>query len=287
MKKYHCLICNSLVNENETHCSYCHSEINQDIVFKRDSIEVLKHNVKLNAIACEYKRNLNLLIETYDELVLEYYKMYCSKAINKPYNETDFFDKKLNYTDEELDMVIVHMIEHSYLFTMEKIKAFSKLSKSHEKILRIIENIEVNEDKKGEDKDLRELLFTKTVVPSLKPIDPYYKEAKSFLYISIILYIVLYLVVILVFDKTIQYELMNITFILPSVILARALTRYILKKKNIFFTILMFISIYYSSTLLGSIIWNGIDFNIFFNHMKNIIKTPEQLIKALIERLRE
>lgn len=287
MKKYYCLVCKSVITEHDTYCSNCHTEINRKIIFEKNNLESLKHNIKMYIISKEYKRCLNLLIDTNNQLVLEYYKMFCSKMLSNAYDETNFFDKKLEYTNEELDEIILHMIEHHTLFDINKIKTLASLSENNEKLVKILNKIETNEEMLGKDRELRENLFKRTIVPELKPVNSYYKEAKSYLYLSIVLYVILYLLVIILVNKDIKYQFMNISFILPTILLSKSLTRYILKKKNILFSILIFVITYYLTTLIGSLIWNEINFNIFINHFKAIINTPKHLIAILIERLKE
>ena len=81
--------------------------------------------------------------------------------------------------------------------------------------------------------------------------------------------------------------MMNLAFIIPGITLSKAISKLILKKKNIFITILLFIGILYITTFIYYIIVNGFSTSMFIDHIKSLFNTPKDLIEILIERLGE
>ena len=287
MKKYQCLVCGWNINETDTKCPNCNNEIDMDIITKSDNIKVMKYNSKMNILNFEFKNNITLLQNTENELLLEYYKMYSYKNLNKEYDESIFFDKSYKYTNEELDEVILHILEHYKLYNINNINKIIDKSKNKNKHLDILNSINNESYQKPIENDLRNLLFNKVVIPNTKPYDPKIEDGKSYIKISILLYVVFIAIVLLFSGSDIRNQMMNLAFIIPGITLSKAISKLILKKKNIFITILLFIGILYVTTFIYYIIVNGFSTSMFIDHIKSLFNTPKDLIEILIERLGE
>lgn len=287
MKKYQCLVCGWDINEIDTKCPNCNNKIDMDIITKSDNIKVMKYNSKMNILNFEFKNNITLLQNTENELLLEYYKMYSYKNLNKEYDESIFFDKSYKYTNEELDEVILHILEHYKLYNINNINKIIDKSNNKNKYLDILNSINNDIYQKPIENDLRNLLFNKVVIPNTKPYDSKIEDGKSYIKISILLYVVFIAIVLLFSGSDIRNQMMNLAFIIPAITLSKAISKLILKKKNIFITILLFIGILYITTFIYYIIINGFSTSMFIDHIKSLFNTPKDLIKVLIERLGE
>ena len=108
--------------------------------------------------------------------------------------------------------------------------------------LNILERTQNKIDEKTMEKDLREQLFSYTIIPtSSKKQETRKNEGKTFVILAIFLYIVLSIATILTSEKEIIYSMLNLSAIIPTIILTSGLSKIILKKNNILKSILLFI----------------------------------------------
>ena len=284
MKKYQCLVCGFDINESDVKCSNCNSIIDMDIITSKDPIKTIKHTIKINCLNSEYKKNISLLEKTDNELLLEYYKMFSYKMLNKTYNEDNFFTSDFKYQDEELDEVISHILEHNFIYNNSNIELIINKSKHKNKYLDILNSINSDEYQKPKENDLRTLLFNEVKIPQTKEYNATFEEGKSYITLSIILYIIFIAVVLLFVPSDLRNQVMNLALIVPGITLSKALSKIIYKKKTPINTFIIFILILYVTTLLYYIISNGFSGNMFVDHIKSLINTPSDFIKILIER---
>lgn len=286
MKNYKCLVCgNVILNFNETNiCPHCNCEIHKDIILKTNPIKVLKYKVFINCLNNDFNKNILLLENTYNNLYLEYFKMFTFKILNKQYDENIFFSNKYEYTEEELDFVINHMIEKRKIFNNENVYNYINNIPNNEKYLKILNNIN-NINEKIKEKDLRTLLFDKTVIPVQSKYESRKKEGKAFLAVSCILYVLLIVIVLLMFDKSIKYQMMNIVLLLPSYILTTSISKIFFKKDKIYINLLIFIFVFYFSTLICSFMCTNHDTNFIISHFNGLINTPADLIESLMNTM--
>lgn len=287
MKKYQCLVCGFDIYEHQEKCSNCNTIIDMDIITKTDNIKTLKYNAKTNINNLEFKNNIQLLENTLNELLLEYYKMYSYKCLLKSYNEDTFFNNNFKYLNEELDEVILHILEHHKLYSIENIKKIIDKSNKKSKYLSILNDINSNTYQKPIENDLRNLLFNNVSIPKTKEYNANKEEGKSYLFLSIVLYIVFIAIVLLFCAADIRNPMMNAALIIPSIVLSKGLCKLILKKKNLAFTLLMFIVSIYLTTFIYYLIVNGFEGNFFINHIKSLFNTFSDIFKTLIERFGE
>ena len=73
--------------------------------------------------------------------------------------------------------------------------------------------------------------------------------------------------------KDIRNPMMNAALIVPSIVLSKGLCKLILKKKNLAFTLLMFIVSIYLTTFIYYIFANGFEGNFFVNHINSLFNT--------------
>jgi len=296
MKKYKCLVCGWDINDLDNKCPNCNSNIDMDIITNTAKIKTLKYNSKLNIMNFNYKSNIILLQDTNNELLLEYYKMFSYKLLNKQYDESEFFDKQYKYTNEELDEVILHILEHRKLYSLDNINKIIDKSNTKNKYLDILQSINSPNYQKPIENDLRNLLFNQVSIPKTKAYDSSLEEGKSYILLSITLYIIFIAVVLLFSGSDIRNQVMNLALIIPGITLSKALIKiiykYNIKYKNnkiisFIFTILIFLGIYYITTFIYYIIVNGFSSSMFLDHIKSLFNTPSDLIEILIERLGE
>lgn len=287
MKKYQCLVCGFDIYEHQEKCSNCNTVIDMDIITKTNKIKTLKYTVKTNINNLEFRNNISLLEDTENELLLEYYKMYSYKCILKDYNEDFFFNSNFKYTNEELDEVILHILEHHKLYSISNINKIIDKSNKKSKYLEILNSINTDIYQKPIENDLRNLLFNNVSIPKTQEYNANREEGKSYLFLSIVLYIAFIAIVLLFCAKDIRNPMMNAALIVPSIVLSKGLCKLILKKKNLAFTLLMFIVSIYLTTFIYYIFANGFEGNFFFNHIKSLFSTFGDIFRVLIERLGE
>ena len=98
MKKGKCLICGgviSLENENISKCPICNASINYSLIAKIDKVEQLKHDALMYTINKEYKKLLIFIDNNYNNLLLEYYRMFSNLKLGNKYDKSNFLNSKL------------------------------------------------------------------------------------------------------------------------------------------------------------------------------------------------
>ena len=233
--------------------------------FYRWDVAVIELSFSSNINNLEFRNNISLLEDTENELLLEYYKMYSYKCILKDYNEDFFFNSNFKYTNEELDEVILHILEHHKLYSISNINKIIDKSNKKSKYLEILNSINTDIYQKPIENDLRNLLFNNVSIPKTQEYNANREEGKSYLFLSIVLYIAFIAIVLLFCAKDIRNPMMNAALIVPSIVLSKGLCKLILKKKNLAFTLLMFIvSIYLTTFIYYNIFSSIINFGLCF-----------------------
>lgn len=289
--KNRCPICGYPININENDkiekCQNCNSDIDLDILLKRDSLKLKKRKIRINAINKEFDKNIFLFEENSNDLFIEYYKLYCAKELNEPNDEFLFFNSEFQYIEKENIEVALHMIEHHELYNYDNIVRFiNQYTEEKDKLLTILEKINDKTNEKTEEKDLREQLFSHTFIPlSAKKYDSRRLEGKSFIFLSILLYIIFVIGVVLTADKEIIYSMLNLSLIIPTLVLTSGISKTALKKNNILIFILMFIVLYYFISLIVTIPYHNDEGFVLYTHLKAILYTPVDLIVTLSERM--
>lgn len=284
MKSYKCLVCGNKISSKEEHdiiCPHCHSKNDIDILLKKDKLKVLKYDTYIYLINKEFKKIILFLDDTYNSLLLEYFKIYSHIKLNKEYDETIFYNKELDYTDQELDLVINHMFENSDIFDISKIMIIINKSNNKDKYINAIDNLNtINE--KYKEKELRELLFHRTKVYELTKYDGLKREGKVFIYVSIALYILTTLLILLFTQKEAKYDMLVLTYILPSYLLSAGVNKAFIRLKSKFFIFIMFAGTLYITTFLWFIVFEGVSLDMYIKHFIEIIKSPIDLFKTLL-----
>ena len=238
IEKNLCLTCGRKLKKLSGKCPNCKTKINkqlyQKFYLKDNEKELKKYEAKVNIINCDFNKNLLLLKDTNNELLLEYYKMYSYKLLQEEYDESIFFNNNYTYTESELDLVILHILEHYYLYNLDNIKKIIMSSNYNKKYLSILDTILKKED----EQKLDNKLFNNVKIPKQKKFNATYEEGKAFIWLFLVAYIielVLSCVVKLTFP---------LYFVTSSILLAMGLTRLILKRKSFWFGFLIFIIVY-------------------------------------------
>jgi hypothetical protein len=210
--------------------------------------------------------------------------MYSFKVLNQEYDELSFFNSEFKYSNDDLDRVINHMIEHIGMFSKENVLLMVQKSENKDKYIEAINNIgSFNE--KVKEKDLRDLLFSKTFIPVKQKNKTRKQEGSALFLLSMILYVLFIVIVLLMMDKDIKYQMMNIVLLIPSFILTKGLSKLLLKKDNFIYLIISFMVLYYITTLICSFMCKNYESNVFVEHFLGIINTPIDLFKSLFERM--
>lgn len=284
MKIYKCLVCGNSIqikNSQDVICPNCNSHNDVDIVLKKDKLKVLKYDTYIYLINKEFKKITIFLDNTYNSLLLEYFNLYSHIRLNKEYNDQKFYNDTLDYTDQELDLIINHMFENLDIFDISKIMVMINKSNNKEKYINAINNLN-NINEKYKEKELRELLFHRTKTYELLKYDGLKREGKVFVIISIVLYILTTLLILIFTQREAKYDMLVLTYIIPSYLLSSGINKMFIKLKSKFFVFVMFIATLYTSTLLWYIVFNGLTIDVFFQHLIEIIKSPIDLIKTLL-----
>jgi len=229
-----CLICGRKLKRLSGQCKNCKSEINTALYSKNNELEIKKYRAKINAINCEFERNVSLLEYTNNELILEYYKMYSYKLLNKEYDENIFFDNNYKYTFKELDTVILHILEHNYLYNISNIEKIIDLSNNKDKYFELLNKIQNKEDEISKEKQLYNNLINNIEIPKQKKFNATFEEGKSFIWFAILVFII---ELCLVFFTKIRYFF---ALIPTAILLSMGLTRLIIRRKSFWFGLLMF-----------------------------------------------
>lgn len=282
MKKTKCLLCGGMIDisNNPTSCPHCQNSINYDLVTKTNKIELLKHDALMYIINNEYNKLLIFIDNNHNNLLLEYYRMYSYISLNKQYDKTKFYNNSLKYTDDELETIINHMIEHQYMFIKEDILQVINKSKNKNKYISILDK---QQDEKVKEKELREKLFIKTKIPEAKETDFTKQEGISYIIIGSIIYIAFFLIVLIFTNKDLKYSLLNLLSIIPSILITRGIVRLYINKNKILFSILIFIGLLFIITLPGLIFSEK--YNIL-THIIGIIKSPIEFFTILAEGMK-
>jgi hypothetical protein len=138
------------------------------------------------------------------------------------------------------------------------------------------------EYEKTKEKDLRELLFSKTQVPVVKEIDRTKEENKLMIVVSLSIYILLFLFVLIFTNKALKYSLFNLLCIIPSLVLTKPLSLLIFKNNKLITRIIVFVLTIYLLTIPSLLFTN--DYNLI-NHIIGLIKSPLEFFEVLIERM--
>ena len=285
MKKGKCLICGgviSLENENISKCPICNASINYSLIAKTDKVEQLKHDALMYTINKEYKKLLIFIDNNYNNLLLEYYRMFSNFKLGNKYDKSNFLNSKLQFNNLELDIIINHMLENQDVFSDEDILTLINKSNSKDKYISILKINKDKEYEKTREKDLRELLFSKTQVPVVKEIDRTKEENKLMIVVSLSIYILLFLFVLIFTNKTLKYSLFNLLCIIPSLFLTKPLSLLIFKNNKLITRIIVFVLTIYLLTIPSLLFTN--DYNLI-NHIIGLIKSPIEFFEVLIERM--
>ena len=286
MKKIKCLICGEQLkidNESLTSCPFCNSKLEYNLSLMKNKIENLKHEALMYIINNEYNKLLIFIDNNQGNLLLEYYRMYSFISLNKRYDKNIFYSMNLSYTNEELDLIILHMLEHKQLFSDEEILLLINKSENKLKYINILNCNKTNEYEKIKEKDIREALFLKTKVPNIKERDIEKEEIKAKIIISTILYIVFFLIVLIFTNKELKYYLFNLLTIIPCIILCGSLPKLFFKDTGLIIKILFFVVLLFVLTI-PSLLFTK-DYNII-NHIIGLVRSPIDFFEILIEGMK-
>lgn len=291
MKTNKCYICgNNIDAESSLICPYCHTNLDGDILFKKNKLKTLKQEMLIYFINKEYSKIIIFLDNTHDSLLLEYFKNYSCIKLNKIY-KTTLYNNDLLYIEDELDYIINNMLENKDIFNKQDILKLISKSNNKDYYLNMLNN--PNLYSKHKEIELRKKLFPLTTIPEIKQYDSTKQEGIAFIILSIITYILLALLIIIFASKEMKYYMFDILYIIPSMLLTSGITRVIpfsvvnktkqnnklIKLLPSIITILLFILILYISTLPSFLIYNDVKVTFVFDHFKGLITTPIEIIK--------
>ncbi len=286
MKKYKCIICGNIINLNNDKnitCEKCNTNYEYSFITKENKIKVLQKNIELLIINQEYNKANIYLDNTHNNILLEYYKVFVNRNLNKKYDDNKLFDFNYDYTNDELDVLLKHMIEHSYVFTNTEIEKLIQKSSNLDYYIMMLSNINNSKfDKTIKEKELREKLFNKVNIIKMDKEDNRKKDGVYISLFSVALLIIFFAFIALFGNINIKYELINISFIIPCIILTIGLSKVLMKKDNKYISILMFILLYYALTIPGFLMFDNIETNFFVDHFMGIIKS---LFEIMMEYL--
>lgn len=293
MKTNKCYICgNNIDAESSLICPYCHTNLDSDILLKTNKLKTLKQEMLIYFINKEYSKIIIFLDNTHDSLLLEYFKNYSCIKLNK-INKTTLYNNDLIYTEDELDYVINNMLENKDVFNKQDILKLISKSNNKDYYLNRLNNPSLYS--KNKENEIRKKLFSLTTIPEVEQYDSTKQEGIAFIILSIITYILIALLIIIFSSKEMKYYMFNILYIIPSVILTSGITRVIpydriiknkednklIKFVKPLFTILLFIIVFYLSTLPSFLMFNDVKITFIFDHFKGMLTTPIEIFKQL------
>lgn len=294
MKKIMCPICGDNTqpfNNDSNYCSNCNSVIDLDLINKTNKIKVLKNKTLIYVINREFNKAITFLTDTYNNLLLEYYKAYCYISLNKEYDINNLYNEQLEYTEEELDILINHIFENYDSLKEINIIYFIKKTNNENKYLTILNNINNHNQDKVYEKDFREILFHKTFVPTINTYNSRKREGFSFLLIGFIFNIINILIGFILLFQIIKcnikivYPLMILLNYIPSIIIVVGASKLILKNKNLFISILLFIVTIYINTFGFTLITQGLSLTLFMDHFLSLFTSPFIFIFELVKSM--
>lgn len=307
MKKYKCPICgdNTLpLDDKNNYCNNCLSVIDLELINKSNKIKVLKNNILIYLTNREYNKAITFLSDTYNNLLLEYYKLFSYTCINKEYDINKLYNEQLEYTQEELDIIINHIFENYKLLSFIDISYFISKCDNKNKYLDILNNINNHESDKIKEKEFREILFHKTKVPFASKYDSRKREGFSLLIIALILNVVFNVLVVIIslilknslggWNSKISLYLGIVGSYVPCIPFTKGLTKLIFKKNNLLISLLFYIGSVYIYTFMFDLTMTSLinsisleDFSIKFliDHFINIINSPIKLIMELVKNM--
>lgn len=283
MNKVKCLVCGEqikITNDNISNCPCCNSSIAYELSLENDRTKQLKHEALIYIINKEYKKLLLFIDNNYNNLLLEYYRMFSFLSLDKEYNKDLFYSLKLEYTDEELDTIILHMLENKQLFSDDEILLLVNKTKNNEKFLDILNSNRTSDYEKTKEKDLREKLFSKTIVPIIKEKNKTKEENITLTILGIGIYILSFLIVLIFTKNELKYSFFNLLTIIPCIILCNSLPKLFLKDNRVLIKVALFVLLLFVLTIPSLLFTN--DYNIL-NHIIGVLKSPLEFFETLIE----
>lgn len=276
--KSKCYICGNKIDiEKNRVCPFCQTNLDIDIVSKSNKIKLLKYEMLIYFTNHEFNKIILFLNNTYNSMLLEYFKLFSYKSLNKQY-ETSLFIDKYDYSDEELHFIINHALENTNIFNVEDIEYLISLSKTKDIYISRLNNNE--ENTKIKEKELRDILFSLTTIPDQEPFDSTKREGVAFVILASIIYITFILFILIFTSSEQKYYAFNISFIIPSFILTIGIKR--IKKYNMIISLILFILILYVSTLIPFFIYNNVEITFLLDHFLGLLTSPLQLFKDII-----
>lgn len=280
-EKYVCPYCGQI--NNEEICINCNHNMHIDMF--KDEIQEDYFNINVYINNNDFYKILDISKKYPNNLYYEYFKMYASLSLEKKYDQNAFFQSTYTYTSDELNDVCYHLLEKKSLYNIANIKEF--YNKYDFKDKEILSDALDNEfDEQVMEKDLREELFhlTKTL-PVNQKTKPFKHGNIYLLILSFILLILFTGITLIVTEKELQYEMLIVALIIPTIFLSKSFTRIVVKKNNVLINILTFLFIYYIITYLITLPFHEFSLESLYIHLKRIIFTPFVLVKTMHERM--
>lgn len=281
-EKYVCPYCGQ-INSNKEICINCNHNMHIDMF--KDEIQEDYFNIKIFINNNDFYKILDICKKYPNNLYYEYFKMYASLSLEKEYNQNTFFQNKYTYTSDELNNVCYHLLEKKTMYDISNIKEF--YNKYDFKDKEILNKALDNEfDEQVMEKDLREELFPLTKTLPVNQKIRLFKHGNIYLLIlSFILLILFTGITLIVTEKELQYEMLIVALIIPTIFLSKSFTRIVIKKNNLLINIIVFLVIYYMITYLITLPFHEFNLESLYIHLKRIIFTPFVLVKTMHERM--
>lgn len=281
-QKYTCPYCGQ-INETQDICSNCHLNMNLDIY----NSEVKKDYFDINIYISnnDYYKIIDIAKKYPNNLYYEYFMMFASLSLGKTYDINKFFTSSFTSTVKEEQEVCTHIIEKYTLYNSKAVLNFLKEHK-YANILKFEEMLEGNSKEQVIEKDLREELFPLTTLLPTNQKQKQFKYGNLYLLLlSFILLVLFTVITIVAVEKELQYEMLIVALIVPSIFLTKSFIRIVIKKNNVVINIVTFLLIYYIITYIMTISYHGFGIDSFYLHLKRIVYTPFVLVKTMHERM--
>lgn len=281
-EKYVCPYCGQS-NESQDICSNCH--LNMDLDIYNDEKKKDYFNINVHICNNDYYKIIDIAKKYPSNLYYEYFMMFASLKIGKNYDINNFFNSDFLCSSEEESEVCKHMIEKKYLYQDNLVLEFL-IKHKYPNIDNYKAMINNENAEQVIEKDLREELFPLTSLLPINQKQYAFKHGNLYLLLlSFILLVLFTFITIIATEKELQYEMLIVALIVPSIFFTKSFVRIFIKKNNIIINIVTFIVIYYLLTYLITLPYHDFNLESFYLHLKRIAYTPFVLVKTMYERM--
>ncbi|HHU56592.1 MAG TPA: hypothetical protein GXZ48_07965 [Acholeplasmataceae bacterium] len=280
MKKIKCPHCYKNIRSNAIICPECYEEVKNltvDPYYKarRDLLVASRVNESTLILNASEK-----LLEIDSENILgKYFKSYSELLQGSKSNMKIFLKEANDISNNDLNEILYHLIKYKKVFDIEDIKNF--ITRNIVEGTKIKYYFDLLENTPDPIIDLDSLpLIDLPVIPVKNKA---YSFATFLIITGVIIMGILYFAVVRKTSEDVIILTTVLSYIFPSMLVAMGITRFILKKGNIYLSIFFMLIVLILSTYYLLLPYQ----KTFLDHVKNVFTSPYDLIKYFIRKVYE